>query len=191
MARGAELLVTGVPRLLARLVELPLAARCAACVVTAVLIVCSLLDAPLPAAANMRRHTAPGRWMRDCAPAPPALAGNFDDQSLEAFYSGGHCIAVISSRDCLLVPPPGALASRTADFVVLWNSENLSREQLRQVQERVTGYCGYRRVPPGGAAPRRQRRRGNGVCAEATAITCYNITLYDNRPFAVFILPQD
>jgi hypothetical protein len=117
------------------------------------LIVCSLLDAPLPAAASMRRHSALGRWIRSRSHTPPALAGNFDDQSLEAFYSGGHCIAGISSRDCLLVPPPGALSTRAADFVVLWNSEYLNRQQLRQIQERVTTYCGYHRVPPGDLPP--------------------------------------
>lgn len=154
MASGAEILLAGVPRLLARLVELPLGARRGvACAVAAALVVCSLLDAPLPAAASMRRHTALGCWMRGRSPTPPALTGNFDDQSLEAFHSGGHCIAVISARDCLLVPPPGPLVARTADFVVLWNSENLTREQLRQVEERMTAYCGYCRVPPAALPP--------------------------------------
>ncbi len=150
MARGAEVLVAGVLGLVERLVEVqPAPRRGLAGFVVAVLIVCSLLDAPMSAAVNMRRHAALGRWMREQIAAAPALAGNLDDQSLDIFYAGGNRVGYITPRDCLLMPPPNALAGRTADFLVLWNSDDLTREQLSLVQDRVTRYCGYRRVPPG------------------------------------------
>ena len=57
---------------------------------------------------------------------------------------------------CLYVPPPAALTARAADFIVLWNSEDLTREQLLLVRDRITGYRGYRNIaaeelPPGSA----------------------------------------
>ena len=48
-----------------------------------------------------------------------------------------------------MVPPPDLVARRAADFVVLWNSEDLKREQLALIEDRLAGYGGYRRVPPG------------------------------------------
>ena len=53
------------------------------------MILCSLLDAPLSAAAAMRRHAALGRWILEHSGDSPTLAGNIDidDLSLDAFYA--------------------------------------------------------------------------------------------------------
>jgi hypothetical protein len=108
------------------------------------------LDAPLSAAAHMRRHAALGRWILDHSNASPTLAGNIDidDMSLDAFYSQGKFLGTLAPRDCLLVPPPDVLEKRTADFLVLWNSEDLKRDQLALIEDRITIYGGYRRVSP-------------------------------------------
>ncbi len=158
MARGGELLVTAWANLFGRLLELsPAGRRGAVAFAVALLVACSLADAPLPAAANMRKHAALGRWLREHSPtASPILAGNFGDRSLDAFYADGQCAAFFGPRECLYVPPPAALTARAADFIVLWNSEDLTREQLLLVRDRITGYRGYRNIaaeelPPGSA----------------------------------------
>ena len=43
---------------------------------------------------------------------------------------------------------PGALSNltRTADVIILWNEDNIADKYLAMIEERITGYCGYRRV---------------------------------------------
>jgi hypothetical protein len=156
MALGGQFLVGGGLRLARRLGATSHAAqRVVAAVAVTVLVACSLLDAPLSAAAHMRRHAALGRWMREHAATAPTLAGNidYDDMSLDAFYAQGKFVGAVGPRDCLLVPPPAVLARREADFLVLWNSEDLKREQLKLIEQRITGYYGYRRIPPSQLPP--------------------------------------
>jgi len=113
--------------------------------------VCSLLDAPLSAAAFMRRHAALGLWIHNHSSAAPTLAGNIDidDLSLDVFYAQGKFVGAVGPRDCLLVPPPEVVSRRAADYLVLWNSEDLKREHLTLIEERIAGAGGYRRVPAG------------------------------------------
>ncbi len=150
MAIGGQYLVTAALRLLRRGRLSFRAERAFVCGMAAILIACSLLDAPLSAAAHMRRHAALGRWMFDHSSNSPTLAGNIDldDLSLDAFYSQGKFVGSIGPRECLMVPPPDVVVRRTADFLVLWNSEDLKREQLALVEQRIADYGGYRRVPP-------------------------------------------
>jgi 4-amino-4-deoxy-L-arabinose transferase-like glycosyltransferase len=152
MALGGEYLVFGTLRLLRRRGRLSLTAQGAfVCGSAAVLILCSLLDAPLSAADHMRRHAALGRWIRDHSGAGPTLAGNIDidDLSLDAFYARGKFVGAVGPRDCLLVPPPEIVARRAADFLVLWNTEDLKPDQLALIEQRIAYYGCYRRVPPG------------------------------------------
>jgi 4-amino-4-deoxy-L-arabinose transferase-like glycosyltransferase len=151
MALGAQYLVTAALGLLRRRGRLSFAMqRALVCGSAAILIVCSLLDAPLSAAAHMRRHAALGRWIRDHSGTAPTLAGNIDidDMSLDTFYSQGKFVGTVGPRECLMVPPPDIVARRAADFLVLWNSEDMKREQLALIEQRIAGYGGYRRVPP-------------------------------------------
>ena len=149
MAIGGQYLVTAALRLLRRRGRLSFAAqRSFAYGIAAILIVCSLLDAPMSAAAHMRRHAALGRWMLDHSGSTPTLAGNIDvdDLSLDAFYAQGRFVGAIEPRECLMVPPPDVVATRAADFLVLWNSDDLKREQLALIEQRIAGYGGYQRV---------------------------------------------
>jgi 4-amino-4-deoxy-L-arabinose transferase-like glycosyltransferase len=150
MALGARYLVGGALGLLPRLRRRSYAVQRAVVVgIATILIVCSLLDAPLSAAAHMRRHAAIGRWIRDHSRTPPTLAGNIDidDMALDVFYSHGKFVGTVGPRECLLVPSPELIANRSADFLVFWNSEDLKHEQLALIDERITSYGGYLRVP--------------------------------------------
>jgi hypothetical protein len=109
-------------------------------------VACSLLDGPMSAAVYMRKHAALGRWIYDRAGPEPAIAGNLDLLSLDTFYSKGRVVSIVLPRDCLLVPMPAALTQQKADVVVLWNDENIARECLAAIEQRITGDCGYRRV---------------------------------------------
>jgi hypothetical protein len=152
MALGGQFLVSGALQLARRRGFASPAARYAvAGSAVMAIIVSSLLDGPLSAAATMRRHAAVGRWIRDNTPATPTLAGNIDsdDMSLDAFYAQGRFVGILTLRDCLIVPPPDVLAERQADFVILWNSEDLKRDQLALIEQRITAYYGYRRIAPG------------------------------------------
>ena len=147
MALGLEYLVAAARWLLERRGELsPRALRLLAGSVVALAVACSLLDAPLPAAAAMRKHAIVGRYIGNLAGPEPALAGNLDHLSMDTFYANGHVVGIIWPRDCLMVPMPEALTQRKADVVVLWNYENLAHEYLALIEQRLTAYCGYRRV---------------------------------------------
>jgi hypothetical protein len=147
MALGLEYLIAAARRWFQRRGELsPRALRILAGSLIAVAVTCSLLDAPMPAAAYMRKHAALGRWIYDRAGPEPAIAGNLDHLSIETFYSHGHVVGIVWPRDCLLVPMPVALTQRRADVVMLWNEENIAREHLAIIEQRITGYCGYRRI---------------------------------------------
>jgi hypothetical protein len=108
-------------------------------------VVCTLLDAPMSAAAFMRRHATMGRWVSQQAGPAPAIAGNLDHMSLETFYCHGRVVGTFGPRDCLIVPLPLAVSERQADVVVLWNEENIGREHLATIGGRL-GYYGYRRI---------------------------------------------
>ena len=147
MALGLEHLIAAVRCLLERRGKLsPRALRILAGSLIAGAVACGLLDGSLPAAANMRKHAAMGRWIYDRAGPKPAIAGNIDHVTLDTFYSRGHVVGVFWPRDCLKVPMPVALTQRKADVVVLWNKENLAHEYLAIIEQRITGYCGYRRI---------------------------------------------
>ncbi len=144
----AQCLVEGLLKLARRRRELSLVAkRIVAGGACAALLLCSLLDASLPASARMRKHAAVGRWIREHAAADPALAGNINRFSLDAFYAQGKPIGVVLPRDCLLPSLPDVLVGRQADFLVLWNQGDLGRDHLAMIQQRITACCDYRRVP--------------------------------------------
>ena len=147
MALGLEYVIAAARRLFQRRGELsPRALRILAGSLIAVAVACSLLDGPMPAAAYMRKHAALGRWIYQHAGPEPAIAGNLDHLTLDTFYSNGHVVGIFWPRDCLMVPMPAALTERKADVVVLWNEENLDTSTSAIIEQRITGYCGYRRV---------------------------------------------
>ena len=150
MALGLEYLIAAARWLLRRRGELaPRVSRILVAGLIAVVVVCGFLDAPM-SAAYMRKHAALGNWIHDHAGPQPALAGSLDQLPLEAYYCQGHVALadLFSLHHCLMVPMPTALTQRTADVVILWNEENLAHEHLAIVEQRLTAYCGYRRVDP-------------------------------------------
>jgi hypothetical protein len=127
----------------------PRAARMIAGGLIALVVALSFVDGPISTPAYMRKHADLGRWIRRHAGPGPAIGGNVDQMSLEEFYANGHVVGIFWPRDCLLVPLPAALTSRSADVVVLWNDDNnIAPEYLPIIEKRLTGYCGYRRVDP-------------------------------------------
>ncbi len=120
----------------------------------AVSVACSLLDGPMPASADMRKHADLGRWIINRLGPDRAIAGNVDHFSIEVFYSHGQVIGTFSPGECMLVPMPAELADRKADVVVLWTDrsitpeyrEIITPEHREVIVERLTQYCGYRRV---------------------------------------------
>jgi hypothetical protein len=150
MALGLEYLLAAARRLFAFGGAVsPRAARILAGSLIAAAVIGSLADAPISTPAYMRKHAEIGRWINRHAGPEPSIAGNFDEMALDAFYANGHVTAVVWPVDCLLVPMPAALAERRSDVIVLWNDDNnIAREHLATVAQRITGYCGYRRVDP-------------------------------------------
>ena len=151
MALGGEFLVARILRLAQRRGELSLwAKRTLVAGLVAVLVLCSLLDGSLASSARMRKRALLGRWIHDRAVGTPELAGNLDHLSLDTFFARGRIAGVIWPRDCLIVPMPPVLVRHKADFVVLWNLENLKHEHMALLEQRISDYCGYRRVRPQG-----------------------------------------
>ncbi len=147
MALGLECVLAAARRLFQRRGELsPRASRVLAGSLIAVAAACSLLDGSLAAAAYMRRHAAMGRWIYQRAGPEPAIAGNLDYLSLDAFYSNGRVVGIILPGDGPTVPLPAAIAERKADVVVLWNEENFAPDCLAIIERRITAGRGYRRV---------------------------------------------
>ena len=146
MALGLEYVIAAARRLLPRRGERsPRAVRILAGSLIAVAVACSLFDAPMPAAASMRKHAALGRWILNRAGPEATLAGNIDSLTLDTFYAHGRVVGFFSPRDCLVVPMPPVLTERKAEFLVLWHRENTMPEHLAEIQRRIT-YYGYRRV---------------------------------------------
>jgi hypothetical protein len=112
----------------------------------AVAVTCSFLDGPLSAAAYMRKHAALGRWIASRLGPKTSIAGNFDNLSLEAYYSNGQVIEIVWPRDCLLPQMPESIAAQKADVIALWNDEGIARQHLETIEARLTSSCGYRRV---------------------------------------------
>jgi hypothetical protein len=112
----------------------------------AVVAACSFFDGPLAGAAYMRKHAALGRWIYHRAGPEPAIVGNLDYLSLDAFYANGRVVGVLLLSQDPTVPMPAALTERTADVVVLWNEENIAHDCLAILERRITAACGYRRV---------------------------------------------
>jgi hypothetical protein len=146
MALGLEYTIAFARRLFQRRGELsPRALRILVGSLLAVIVVGSLLEGRMPAAAYMRKHAAMGRWIYDHAGPEPALAGNLDHLTIDTFFSNGHMVGIFWPRECLMVPMPPALTERSADVVVLWNEDNIDNKSFASIEERVA-YCGYRRV---------------------------------------------
>ncbi|MGO9107647.1 MAG: glycosyltransferase family 39 protein [Thermoguttaceae bacterium] len=147
IALGLEHALAGTCRLFQRWGEISpraLSAFVGSLIILAV--TCSFLDGPMSAAACMRKHAALGRWMYNRAGPEPAIVGNLDYKSLEAFYSNGRVVGILLPTDRPSVPMPVALTERKADVVILWNEENLGHDRLAIIERQVTGHGGYRRV---------------------------------------------
>ena len=146
MALGLQYTIAGIGQLYARRgkASLRVVAAVAACVVAGD-VAGSFLEGPMSAAPYMRKHAEMGRWIYRRAGPDPAIAGNLDHLTLEAYYSHGHLVGIFWPRDCLLVPLPPALTERLADVVVIWNEDNIDVRYLPAIEERIT-YCGYRRI---------------------------------------------
>ena len=55
-------------------------------------IACSFLDGRMPAAANMRKYAALGRWIGNHAGPDARHGGNVDSLSLDTFYANGRVV---------------------------------------------------------------------------------------------------
>jgi hypothetical protein len=146
MALGLAYSLAGARRLFQRWGELsPPALLAVSGSLIAITVACSLLDGPMPAAAYMRKHVALGRWIRDRAGPEPAIVGNLDYKSLEAFYSNGRVIDILMPTDPADAMP-AALTEHKADVVVLWNEAHIARDHLANMEHHIADGCGYRRV---------------------------------------------
>jgi hypothetical protein len=147
MALGLEYVLAGTLRLVERRRELsPRAVRAIAGSLVAVAVACSLLDAPMPAAAYMRKHAALGRWIHDRAGPEAAIVGNLDYLSLDTFYADGRVVGILVPGEHLAVPMPAALSQRKADVVVLWNDDHIARDRFANLERSIADSFGYRRV---------------------------------------------
>ena len=146
---GAEFLVAGLLWLVQRRVALSLVAkRMLVGRPVAVLVLCSLLDASFPPTARMRKHAAVGRWIRDHAAAAPALAGNIDRFSLDTFYAQGKPIGVVLAPRLRVGADAQSACRVKGRFHRALEPGGPQARTLALVQQRITDYCGYRRVPP-------------------------------------------
>lgn len=148
MALGLDYLLAGARRLAQQRGELSSrASRMLAGSLIAVAIACTLLDGSISIPAYMRTHSDLGRWVCRRVGPEPSMAGNIDEMSLETFYANAQVAGIFWPRDCLMVPLPAVLTEQSADVVVLWNDDNnVARKYLPIIEQRITGYCGYRRV---------------------------------------------
>jgi len=127
----------------------PRASRILAAGLIATAVSLSLVDGSISTPIFMQKHADMGRWIRRHTKPEPSIIGNFDEMSLEAYYGNGHAVAIVWPRDCLIVPLPPALVERKADVIALWNDDNnIAPEYLPIISQRITRYCGYRRVDP-------------------------------------------
>ena len=145
MAAGLETLVAGACWLNRRYGNPSLRALSIGGLV-ALVVACSLFDAPMPAAAYMRRHAALGRWIYRRAGPEPVIAGSLDYLSLDTFYANARVVEVFSPGDRVTAPMSAALCQRTADVVVLWNEDHFPQENLAVMERQLTSGCGYRRI---------------------------------------------
>ena len=112
MALGLEYVIASAQRLFQGGKLSPPALHVFAGGLIAAAVTCSLLDGPMSAAANMRKHAAMGLWIRDRYGPEPAVAGNLDHLTIDTFYANGRVVGTFWPRDCLKVPMPAALTAQ-------------------------------------------------------------------------------
>lgn len=112
MALGLEYVIASAQRLFQGGKLSPPALHVFAGGLIAAAVMCSLLDGPMSAAANMRKHAAMGLWIRDRYGPEPAVAGNLDHLTIDTFYANGRVVGTFWPRDCLKVPMPAVLTAR-------------------------------------------------------------------------------
>jgi hypothetical protein len=95
----------------------------------------------------MRQQAHLGRWILDRLGPEQVISANLADNSLILFYAEGQPGEVFSVSDCELGRGSPSLDSRTADLVLVWNSEPQPRPISATLEGHLKTQFGYCRVP--------------------------------------------
>lgn len=109
-------------------------------------VTCSLVDAPMPAAASMRREAMLGQWIGKKFGPEQTLAGNVEPLSLTTYYAQGRVLSLFPARACLDRHLANYLLDLHPDTIVILVDDTIISSDLPIIEENIVDGTGYHRL---------------------------------------------